>query len=216
MALENILQALEAEAEQQAREIEQETQAQIERICAETQAEAAAVRQGHMAAIQAPLRAEQARIVNRARQEALRVVTGAREEAIDTVLAAAAGRLADLTTTGQYAGLLRRLAQETAAKLDAGNNSLVFYVYSRDVTLMQQIVQELGLDAAVKGDLESPETASRLAAASTWDCPGGLVAAVNPKEQVRLVNTLGTRLQRVAGLYRSQIAGLILGEPQED
>lgn len=216
MPLENILQALEAEAEQQTGEIEQETQAQIERICAEAQAEAVAVRQGHLAAIQAPLRTEQARIVNRARLEALRVVTGAREEAINTVLAAAAERLADLTTTKQYAGLLRRLAQEAAAKLDAGNNSLVFYVYSHDVTLMEQIVQELGLDAAVKGDLENPETALRLAATSTWSCPGGLVAGINPKEQVRLINTLGTRLQRVAGLYRSQIAGLILGEPQED
>jgi vacuolar-type H+-ATPase subunit E/Vma4 len=215
MALENILQALEAEAEQQTREIEQETQAQIERICAEARAEAAAVRQKQLAAIQAPLRAEQARIVNRARLEAVRVVTGAREAAINTVLAAAAERLADLTATEQYAGLLRRLAQEAAARLEA-NNGLVFYVRSRDVTLMQQIVQESGQAATVKGGLENQELASRLAATSTWGSLGGLVAAINPKEQVCLVNTLGTRLQRVAGLYRSQIAGLILDEPQED
>jgi vacuolar-type H+-ATPase subunit E/Vma4 len=205
MSLENILQALEAEAERQVAEIEGAAQAEIECIRAQAQAEAETVRQKHVAAIQVPLRAEQARILNQAKLEALRVVKGTREALLSSALEAAARRLAALPTMETYASLLQRLLQEAADTLGI-DSGLHLHVHSCDVELMGHIVQRMGLSAAVEGDLENE--------ASSWACPGGLVAT-NSDERVRLVNTLDARLGKVANLYRSQIAEMLFGGQQE-
>jgi vacuolar-type H+-ATPase subunit E/Vma4 len=205
MPLENILQALEAEAERQVAEIEQAARDEIERIRAQAQTKAAAVRQKHMAAIQSPLQAERARILNQAKLEALRVVMGTRETLIASALEAAARCLASLPTTQAYAGLLQRLAQEAVNVLGASSR-LRLRVQSCDVELMSRIVQETGLPATVEGGLESE--------ASLWGSLGGLIATT-PDARISLVNTLDARLGRVASLYRGQIAEMVLGDGQE-
>lgn len=201
MSLENILQALEAEAECQVAEIERSAQAEIERVRAQAQAEAETVRQKHMASIQASLQAEQARIRNQAKLEALRIVMGAREALIASAFEAAARRLAALPTTETYAGLLQRLTQEAVDTLGPGSG-LHLHVQCRDVDLMSRIVQLMGLSATVEGGLENAD--------SSWGCPGGLVAT-NSDGRISLVNTLDARLGRVASLYRSQIVGILFG-----
>jgi len=205
MPLENILHALEAEAERLVTEIGQATQAEVERIRAEAQAEAPVVRQKHITAIEAPLRAEQARILNRAKLEVLQIVMGTREDLITAVLEAAARRLDALPSTEAYADLLRQLMQEA---VDAfGVNSLCLRVQSSDVALMKRIVQEMGLSATVMGELEKKE-------AMAGDL-GGLVATT-PDERISLVNTPAARLKRVASLYRAQIAEMMFQDQQED
>ncbi len=206
MSLENILQALEAEAERQVAEIEGATQAGIERIGAQALAQAAAVRQKHLTAIQAPLQAEQARILNQAKLEALQIVMGTREALIASALEAAARHLADLPATEAYASLLQRLAQEAVDMLGT-DTRLRLCVDSRDLVLMSRIIRTMGLSAAVEGGLENEDSA--------WDCPGGLVAT-NSDRRISLVNTLDARLGRVSNLFRSQIAEMIFGEQQED
>lgn len=201
MSLENILQALEAEAEQQVTEIERAAQVEIERIRSQARIEAATVRQKHLDAIQVPLQAEQARIFNQAKLEALRIVMGTRETLIASALEAAARRLAALPTMETYPSLLQRLLQEAANTLGI-DKGLHLHVQSRDVELMSHIVQKMGLSAAVEGDLENQ--------ASSWACPGGLVAT-NSDERIRLVNTLDARLGNVADLYRYQIAEMLFG-----
>jgi vacuolar-type H+-ATPase subunit E/Vma4 len=62
---------------------------------------------------------------------------------------------------------------------------------------MKAIVQELGLSVVVEGDLENN---------GLWGADLGGVVATTPDERIRLVNTLEVRLQRVASLYRAQIA----------
>ena len=204
MPLENILQALETEATRQVAEIEQATQAEIERIRDQAQAEAVAIRQKQMALIQAPLQAERARILNRARLEALQIVMGAREVLITSALEAAAQCLAALAGSTEYARLLGRLAQE-AVEVLGGDDSLCLRVQSCDVELMGQIVQKMGLSATVEADWDSGGESGR---STPWGDLGGLVATTLD-ERIKLVNTLGTRLQRVADLHRSQIAELI-------
>jgi vacuolar-type H+-ATPase subunit E/Vma4 len=205
MPLEDILQALEAEAERQVTAIEQAAQAEVERRRAGAQAEAVTVRQQRLAAVQAPLQAEQARIVNQAKLEALRLVMGTRETLIASALEAAARRLAALSTTAEYTVWLQRLTQEAVARLGR-NGQLWLRVRSHDVELLRRLVQELGLSATVEGGLESED--------SLWGCLGGVVATTLDG-RISLSNTLAGRLRRVASLYRSRIAAMVCGNAQE-
>lgn len=205
MPLENILEALEAETERRIIEIEQAAQIEIERIRSQTQAEVEAARQKHVAAIRTPLQAEQARILNQAKLEALQIVMGARENVITSVLEAATHRLAEIPFTEAYAGVLLHLTQEAVDTLGV-DGTLCMHVHSRDVALMNCIVREMGLLATVTGGLENK--------GSSENCLGGVVVTT-PDGRISLVNTLKTRLQRVASLHRAQIAKLVFGNEQE-
>lgn len=207
MPLENILQALEAEAARQVAEIEQNAQAEIERIRTQAQQKAAAIRKQHLAEIQAPLRAEQARILNQAKLEALQIVMGTREALIDSALQATAQRLAALCASEAYTPLLRHLTQEAVDTL-GGEDHLHLRVRSCDVDRMTCLVQYMGLSATVAGELEHEDE-------SQEGGLGGLVVAT-ADGRISLVNTLEARLRRVASLYRSQIAEMVFGAEQED
>ena len=204
MSLEKILKTLETEAERQVVEIDQAAQVEIERIRTQAWAEAEAVRQKRVAAIQAPLQAEQARIRNQAKLKALQTVMGTREALITSALEATARCLATLSTTQAYAGLLRQLTQEAIDTLGA-DGPLCLCVQSCSVELMNHIVQEMGLQATVEGGLENK--------ASSQSCLGGIVVST-PDGGISLVNTLAARLQRVANLYRAQIAKIVFGDGQ--
>ena len=206
MPLENILQALEAEAERRVAEIEQAAQAEIVQIRAQAQSEAAVTRQKQLAAITAPLRAEQARILNHAKLEALQIVQGTRENLMTTVLEAATRRLAELTSTTAYTEVLRQLTREAVAALGA-NGQVCLRVQSNDVALVKRIAQELGLSATVSGGLEHED--------SLAGSGGGLVAST-PDGRISLLNTPTIRLRRVASLYRAQIAALLFDPQPED
>lgn len=206
MPLENILQALETEAEQQIAEIEQATQVELERIRSQSRAAAEVAWQQQMAAVEAPLQAEQARILNQAKLEGLQIVLGTRETLITSALEATAHSLAEISTTEAYAGLLRHLAQEAVDTLGVAGTVCV-HIHSRDVALMKRIVRDMGLPARVAGGLENEE-AGRAGL-------GGIVMTT-PDGHTSLINTLETRLQRVASLHRAQIAGLVFTDEQED
>jgi vacuolar-type H+-ATPase subunit E/Vma4 len=205
MSLKNILEALEADAERQVVEIEQATQAEIERIRTQAQAEAEVVQQKRMAAIQTPLQAEQARILNQAKLEALQIVMGTREALITSALEATAHRLAEMPTTGAYAGVLQQLTREAIDMLGM-DGRLCLHVQSCNIELMRRIVQEMGLSATVAGGLENEN--------SSPNCLGGVVVTT-PDGCISLANTLEARLQRVASLYRARIARMVFGDEQE-
>jgi vacuolar-type H+-ATPase subunit E/Vma4 len=205
MSIEKIVQALETETEHQIAEIEQAAQKEIEQIHAQAQAEATTVRQKRLAAVQAPLQAEQTRILNQAKLEALQIVLGMRESLINSALAATARHLTDLVTSEAYAQVLWQLTEEALDTLDVAG-PVRLRVQDRDVPLMRRLVQEMELSAEVEGGLEE--------GSSSWGCPGG-VAVTTADRRIKLVNTLVTRLQRVANLYRPQIADMLCGDSQE-
>lgn len=206
MPLENILQTLEVEAKRLVTEIGQATQVEVDCIQAEAQAEAAVVRQKRITTIQTPLRAEQARILNQAKLEALQIVLGTREELITAVLEAAARRLEERSSTKQYAGLLQQLTEEAVTVL--GVNEICLRVQSRDVELMNCIVQKLGLSATVTGGLEDDEATAG---------NGAGVVATTLDGRISLINTPTARLARAASLYRLQIAKMMFeDQPQEN
>ena len=212
MSLDRILQALAEEAERQVTAIEQAAQAELERICAQAQARATEVRQTHLAAVQEPLQAERAHIFNQAKLEALQIVLGTREALMLELLQATAQRLAMLPTMAVYAKLLRRLTQEAIETLGE-SDQLCLRVQSRDVLLMRQIAQEMGLSATVEADAAAGADPSF--AATPWGCLGGVIATTSA-ERIHFINTLEMRLQRVATLYRAQIAGMICDNRLEE
>ena len=205
MSLEQILQALQTEAERQTGEIERGATAEVERIQTEAETAAESARRKHWPAVQASLKAEQARILNQARLEALRVVMGTREELIEMALASAAQRLEALSDSELYPQLLRELACEAFVALDTERH-LCLRVASGDVAAMERVVREAGLPATVEGGLEhGPPPDSAL---------GGLVAST-PDGRIAFVNTFAARLQRTASLYRSQIAAMLVDHTLE-
>jgi len=218
MSLHKILQMLEAEAEQQIAEIEQATQDEIEHIRAQAQLEAAEVRQKQLAAIQAPLQAEQVRILNQARLEALRVVMGVRETLITSALEATACRLANLTAckthppTGSttYKQVLGQLVEESVNILGV-DGRLRMRVRDSDVPLLEGLVQEMGLAAAVEGGLETDASPCTPLRGVLRGCLGGVVVTTSDG-RISLANTLAGRLHLAATIYRPQIADLLCAE----
>lgn len=204
MSVERILQALDEEAERQIAQIEQATQLEIERIQAQAQIEAEAIRQKHLDTAQASLQLERTRRLNRARQEALQIVMSDREALLASALETAARRLALLSASEHYPDYLRQLTQEAVDHLGA-HNQCCLHVRPQDVELMRQIVQELGLSAAVQGDLTPEDTRPD-------DLGGVVVTTVDGR--IRLVNTLAARLERVTQLQRSQIARIVFDQHQ--
>jgi vacuolar-type H+-ATPase subunit E/Vma4 len=216
MSLDRILQALEIEAERQIAEIERTAQIEVEGIRAQAQAEAEAVRQKHLATSQASLQIERTRLLNRAKQAASQVVLNARETLISSTLAATVERLAALSTTETYPKLLRKLTQEAVDTL-GGNQRLCLHVEAQDVELMRRIVRELDLSATVAGDLagDSLGQPHNTNVGGENGCLGGLVVTT-ADGRISLANTLEIRLQRVANLYRAQIAEIIFDPKRED
>ncbi|MCK6628021.1 MAG: hypothetical protein L6R45_22935 [Anaerolineae bacterium] len=208
MSLEHILQALDAEVDQQITEIERAAQAEIERIKAEAEAEAEAVCRKHRAAGQAMLQVERTRRLNRAKLEASQQVLQTREKLITAALAATRQHLAALTAAETYPPLLRQLTEESVATLGK-TQPLCLHVRKTDIELMNRIAQELGLSATVIGDLTDGDSSEPA------PCLGGL-AVSTADNRISLTNTLEARLQRVAQLYRAQIAEIIFDGRQED
>jgi vacuolar-type H+-ATPase subunit E/Vma4 len=203
MSLDRILQALESEAAAEIARIDQAAEEEIAHVRAAAKARAAAAEQKHGPAIEAPLQAERARIVNQAKLEALRTVMGAREALMKEALEAAAARLAALPDSETYAHVLEGLIFEAVAALGQ-DGMLHLRVESRDRPLLAHIVQIRGLQATLD--------AGTIGDGAVWNCPGGVIAT-SADGRVGLVNTLSARLQRVATLYRSEIAGMLFGEP---
>jgi vacuolar-type H+-ATPase subunit E/Vma4 len=210
MSLDHILKALETEAKRQIGEIEQAAQAEIERIGMQAQAEAEAVRQKHLATGQAGLQVERTRLLNRAKLAASQILLNGRETLIASALAATTERLAALSAAEAYPGLLRQLTEEAVDTL-AINQSLCLHVRPEDVELMGRLVRELAVSATVAGDLTGDSLGPSEAG---HNCLGG-VMVTTVDGRISLTNTLQARLQRVAHLYRAQIAKIIFGQPQE-
>ncbi len=205
MSLEKILQAMRTEAENELLAIDRAAEAEIECLKAEAEVRAGKARSEHLPAIQARLTADRARIINRAKLEALHSVLGTREALISEAIEAAALQLASLDGNEAYTAFLERLACEAVNVL--GPNGLQLRVQRADVPAMQEICSRLGLSVPVHEDLaHAPGQPESL---------GGVIATTDDG-RISLVNTLGERLQRVASLYRSELAEMLFGPTQQE
>jgi len=211
MPLDKILQALTNEAQRQIAEIERSAVAETERLAREAESEAKTARQRHAPAMQTSLHAEQARILNRAKLQAQRIITEQRESLLAAAIAAAASELDGLTQTESYKVVLRHLIQEAVGALGS-QGPLALRGASRDVALLEQIARDSDMEIRVEGCLCEGGLES---SAEGTTCLGG-VEMTSADGRTTLHNTLQARLERVASLYRSEIAQGLLGERQGD
>jgi vacuolar-type H+-ATPase subunit E/Vma4 len=117
----------------------------------------------------------------------------------------AAQRLAALPNLEGYEQLLQQLLEEAVATL-GGAGPFHLEVQEQDIGLMQTIVQTMGLQAVVEGTLNNK---------SFGGAALGGVAVTTSDGQIRLVNTLEARLERVANLCRAQVAELLFDQMKE-
>jgi vacuolar-type H+-ATPase subunit E/Vma4 len=194
MSLKHILEALEAEARGQIKEIEGQGEGKVRDILNESQERITAMRSDRQRAVQEDLRIEEAQILNHAKLQAQQEVMKARETLIEGVLKAVHHRLQNISTSTFYLRLLELLTLEAvdALKTAAG---LQVRVRDGDVNLMRGIIENLGLSATVAGGV---------------DCTGGVLVS-STDGRIRVDNTLDIRLRQAASLYRSHIAEIVLG-----
>jgi V/A-type H+-transporting ATPase subunit E len=198
MALTHILEALEAEARGQIKEIEEGAEAEVRDIRKETQDRAAAVRRERKRAVEEDLQIEQARILNRAKLEAQQEIMRARETLMADVLEGVRLRLQGISTHAHYHRWMELLTLEAIDSLNSlkEKEGLQVSVQDQAVDLMKGIIENVGVSAAVKGGV---------------DCSGGVVVS-SMDGNIRVDNTLDTRLLQATSLYRTQIARIVLGQ----
>jgi len=192
MSLQAILEQILATGDAQVQEIERETRAQVGEILAHTRMEADQIEEDARTASSAPAARERARIIHHARLEALRLIGAVREELVDSALSQTREQLAATRTKPSYPDVLRQLTLEALAELTAPEREEkpVLVADARDQQLLENILDELGLDLHVSYELT---------------CWGGLIAK-SEDGRVVAINTLEARLERAMPFLRGYLA----------
>jgi vacuolar-type H+-ATPase subunit E/Vma4 len=190
MAIEDILQALEEQAEADCERILEEARGHAEVIVAEGEREAREIREaaGRRAEHAAAARAE--RLVNAARLEAKLTVSAARGEAVVGVFDEAALRLAQLRADPAYELCFMALAAEALAGIDG---QVLLRVAREDEILAESAARFARVSATVDGTLLTV---------------GGIVVEARASRYVRR-NTLEDRLERVRERLFSDVARVL-------
>ena len=191
MGLEDILHAMEEEAEGEIAEIVAEAEATAEKMMAEAQERAGQIMERHRQELTPTLSAEEARIMNEARLEALKAVMQTREELIDGAFRAAQEQLRDLRSRADYPEILERWLQEVVEEL---GEDLVVDVGQGDVELVRSMLEGMGVRATVSSGLDSA---------------GGL-SATSGDGRILVVNTIDSRLDNAHQSLRREVANIIL------
>lgn len=150
MPLKDLLNAIEAEANEESASLENESRAEADAILAEARADAARARQEILRA-HAPATANEAnRRVALARLEASRLEREAREEAFSLLIDEALSRLAAARDEPGYRDTLRALMREALAALPDASTARVNPL---DETVAAEVARDIGADLAVAPDL---------------------------------------------------------------
>lgn len=190
MGLEEILKALEAEAQLQIERLRSVADTEVAAITAKADEEAKAIKDRHLASARQRLGKERERLVSGAKLEAKMVRLDAREALLERAFTAAKERLAQLHGNSAYPAYLMRLTREAVAEI---GSDLRIAVSAVDEELMRAIASELRLRAQISAGLNT--------------C-GGLEAST-PDGRIRVVNTVEARLERAQSELRQKLAALL-------
>jgi vacuolar-type H+-ATPase subunit E/Vma4 len=190
MAIEEILEALEEQAEAECERLLEDARGHAELIVADAEREAREIRDAaeRKAEHAASTRAE--RLVNAARLEAKLAVSAARGEAVVGVFDEAAQRLGAMRSDPAYDDLFMALAAEALAGIDG---KVLLRVAREDESLAESAARFAGVSATVDATLPTA---------------GGLVVEANASRYVRR-NTLEDRLERVRERLFSDVARVL-------
>jgi vacuolar-type H+-ATPase subunit E/Vma4 len=190
MAIEDILRALDEQADGDCRALVDKAKEQAKTILAEAKAEADKIRDAKIAVTEAQVRSRAVQIVNAAKLERRRQVTAAQDAGIDVVYAKAGDTLSGRRGTKAYEELFRALAQE-AVERTVGD--VVVQVAPVDAALATKVMSDLG----VKAEIDA--SASIL---------GGLTV-ISAEGRVYRRNTLDDRLVKVRKFVQADVAEIL-------
>ncbi len=189
MAIEDILKALDDQAQADCDAVIGEAKEHAKLILEEAQREADNVHDGFVKQVERVATTDASKKVNAARLAAKMNVSSVKGDGVASVFDSARTQLPTLRSSG-YDRLFGQLAAEAFAGL---SGSVTVHVVAADVDLAQSAAAAAGLSADVRGDLDSA---------------GGLVVEMNGGRIVRR-NTLEDRLERSRQLVQSDVAKVL-------
>jgi vacuolar-type H+-ATPase subunit E/Vma4 len=190
MAIEDILRALDEQADGDCRDLVENAKVQAKTIMDEAKAEAGRIRDARVAATEAQVRSRATQIVNAAKLERRRRIAAAQDVGIGQVYASAGAALSATRGTPAYEPLFRALAEEAAAH---AVGDVVVQVAPGDEALATKVANDLGLNAKVE---------------AAADILGGLTV-ISGGGRIYRRNTFDDRLTKVRKFVRSDIAEIL-------
>jgi V/A-type H+/Na+-transporting ATPase subunit E len=197
LALEDILTALEAKANQRIEGIQDESEQRVAEISSEVEKDAERTRRIRMKKVEDAVRSESTAIVYSASLKAKNELIKAQEETVDEAFRMAEKRLAELNKDPGYPDILRVLLDEVLEFLEG---EAVLQVRPDDRSLVESMMADGQRQYRI---LETPLEAS-----------GGLVAS-SPDGEVTVSNTFESRLDRARDKLRLEISNTLFGARAE-
>jgi vacuolar-type H+-ATPase subunit E/Vma4 len=190
MAIEDILRALDEQADSDCRALVENAKQQAKSIVADAKAEADRIRAAKVASTETQVRARAAQIVNAAKIERRRKISTAQDAGVDQVYADAGTALRNSRGSKDYDALFLALAREATAR---AVGDLAIQVSPDDAALATRALSELGL----KGEVDT-----------SADILGGLTV-VSSGGRVYRRNTFDDRLAKVRKHVQSEVAEIL-------
>lgn len=187
MAIEDILHALEEQADAEIETLRSESAAHAAHVVAEAELDAERIRQDFAELAERTARTQATRKVNSTRMETRRGVLRARDEGVESIFAEAARRITEVRDSAGYDVLFARLFAEAVAGL---SGEVVVRVVPDDKDRALAALKSTEVQATVRTDLEG----------------AGGVVIMTPDERIIRRNTLEERLERAKEITRSEVA----------
>ena len=189
MAIEDILRALDDQAQADCDAVITEAKEHAKLILDDAQRNAETIHENFARQIERIAKSDASKLVNAARLEAKMEVSSAKGDGVAEVFGAARGKL-DGLRSGDYDRVFGALAAEA---LDGVGGEVTVHVGSSDVERAKSAVAARGITAEVVGDL---------------DTAGGLVVEAFGGRVIRR-NTFEDRLERVSQIVQADVARVL-------
>jgi vacuolar-type H+-ATPase subunit E/Vma4 len=190
MAIEDILRALDDQAQADSEAVLEEAREHAKLIVEEGKREAQQIHDRFTRQAESVSNAAAAKKVNAARLESKMIVSSVKGDAVVSVFDSALGKLDELRSSGAYEPLFMALAKEAFAGLDG---AVTVVVAAPDAALASKAAEAAGLTATVD---------------PTMTTAGGLVVEAYDGRIVRR-NTLEDRLERTRQMLQADVAKVL-------
>lgn len=190
MALEDIFQALEDQADKEVEEVLQDARDQAEAIEEDARDEAEAIHKRLVSEMERSTKSQGTRTTNAARLDSKKQVAAIKQEAVAASFDAALSELETERSSSAYPEVFRALAVEAIEGVDEDMEVLVD---PADVALAESVFADMGLSVPIRGELSTS---------------GGLVVLTHGGRVMRR-NTFEERLDKVRSLIQSEVAEIL-------
>lgn len=194
MTYEDLIQSMEAGAEEKIAEIRSNTARQSEGIIQDAEEKAKTIREEFLAHARTTVADQRNRLLYKTRLDERSADIAAKEEILNTVYSRVAEHLGGVREKNDYRSLFSRLLSESMEEM--GEDVVVVHVDPRDEALCREVVSQMKGNFTINHDIK------------TW---GGVVVS-SPDGQVRIHNTLEARLERAKILTKREICRILFGE----